>query len=115
MEIVPLTQELSTATTLPTIDERIVELVESVRAHKERIATLEARNDDAKRELRQLLEMRGENWADDEGYARLVTESTRISYETKSLDELIIREPLHYGWLKDFRKESTIRSSISVK
>lgn len=117
MQIVPVTHE-SSEVSIPvevTIDDRISELVETMRAHRERIATLEARNDSAKQELRQLLEQRGENWADDEGYARLVPESKRISYETKGLDDLIIREPLHYGWLKDFRKESTIRSSVQVK
>ena len=62
-----------------------------------------------------MLELRGENWSDDDGYARLVPDSTRVSYETKALDELIIHEPLHYGWLKDYRKESTIRSSVQVK
>ncbi len=115
MQIVPVTHELSTTHVVPTIEDRITQLVETVRAQRERIATLEARNDAAKQELRQLLEMRGESWADDEGYARLVPESKRISYETRALDDLIIREPLHYGWLKDFRKESTIRSSIQVK
>ncbi len=111
MQIVPLTQTETTVT----VDDRIAELVETVRAHRERIATLEARNDAAKEELRHLLELRGENWSDEEGYARLVPESTRISYETKGLDELIIKEPLHYGWLKDYRKESAIRANIQVK
>lgn len=97
------------------IDSRIAELVDAVRAHRERIAALEARNDAAKDELRQLLEIRGDNWSDDEGYARLVPESTRTSYESKALDDLIIRDPLHYGWLKDFRKQSMVRGSIQIK
>ena len=82
---------------------------------EERIAALEARSDSAREELRELLAMRGENWSDDEGYARLVPESTRVAYESKALDDLIIREPLHYGWLKDYRKQTTIRSSVQVK
>jgi len=109
MQIMPITNDTTV------IDARIAELVDSVRAHRERIAALETKNDVAKEELRQLLELRGENWSDDEGYARLVPESTRASYEAKSLDELIVTDPLHYGWLKDYRKQSTIRSSISVK
>ncbi len=115
MQIVPLLHELPAPTAADEIDERITELVDLVRAQRERIAALEARSDSAKAELRALLERRGENWADDEGYARLVPESRRVAYETKALDELIIREPLHYGWLKDFRRESTIRSSIQVR
>ena len=112
MQIIPVLHEQQEVNV---VDDRIAELVETVRAHRERIATLEAKNDAAKAELRHLLEMRGENWSDDEGYARLVPDSTRTSYETKSLDDLIIREPLQYGWLKEYRKQSTIRSSIQVK
>jgi hypothetical protein len=112
MQIVPVIDTLHED---DVIDARISELVESVRAHRERIATLEARNDAAKAELRHLLEMRGENWSDDEGYARLVPDGTRTAYETKALDDLIIRDPLQYGWLKDYRKQSVIRSSVQVK
>ena len=112
MQIVPMIHELQAP---DDIDERITELVDMVRAHRERISALEARNESAKDELRHLLELRGENWSDDEGYARLVPESKRAAYETKALDDLIIREPLHYGWLKNYRKDSTIRSSIQVK
>ncbi len=112
MQMVPVTQNLPET---DVIDDRIAELVDTVRAHRERIATLEAKNDAAKEELRRLLELRGDNWSDDEGYARLIPESTRASYELKALDQLIVREPLHYGWLKDYRKQSTIRSSVSVK
>lgn len=116
MQIVPVTHQVSEVTSIPvTIDERISELVETVREHREQIASLEAYNDAAKRELRELLEQRGENWADEDGYARLVPESKRISYESKALDDLIISEPLHYGWLRDFRKESTVRGSVQVK
>ncbi len=112
MQIIQVaTRERETAV----IDNRIAELVDMVRAHRERIATLEAKNDAAKEELRQLLELRGDNWSDDEGYARLIPESTRTSYESKALDDLIIRDPLHYGWLKDFRKQSMVRGSLQVK
>mgnify|MGYP001158973651 CR=1 FL=1 len=112
MQIVPITQELET---VDPIDSRIAELVDSVRAHRERIAALEARNDAARDELRRLLEMRGENWSDDEGYARLVPDSARISYDARALDDLIVREPLHYGWLKEYRKSSVVRGTIQVK
>ncbi len=111
MQIIQVAQRQDEAV----IDNRIAELVDTVRAHRDRIAALEAKNDAAKDELRQLLELRGENWSDDEGYARLMAESTRTSYELKALDDLIIRDPLHYGWLKDFRKQSVVRGSIQVK
>lgn len=112
MQIAQINYEIDQVSVM---DERIAELVDTVRANRERIAALEARSDAAKDELRQLLEMRGENWSDDEGYARLVPESTRTSYESKALDDLIIRDPLHYGWLKDYRKQSNVRGSIQVR
>ena len=97
------------------LDNRIAELVSCLRDQREQIAALSAESDTAKEELRQLLEMRGENWSDEDGYARLVPESARTTYETKSLDALILRDPLQYGWLKDYRKISTIRSTVQVK
>lgn len=112
MQIIEMESAVDEATM---IEQRIVELVDTVRAHRERIAALEARSSAAKRELRDLLELRGENWADEEGYARLVPDGARTSYETKALDDLIIRDPLHYGWLKDYRKESVVRGSIQVR
>ena len=112
MQIIQMNQEVDEATM---VDHRIAELVDTVRAHRERIAALEARSEAAKSELRELLELRGENWSDEEGYARLVPDSSRTSYESKALDNLIIRDPLHYGWLKDFRKESVVRGSVQVK
>ena len=111
MQIVQLTQRENAAA----LDDRIAELVDLVRGHRERIAALEAKNDVAKDELRQLLELRGENWSDDEGYARLTAESSRTSYESKALDDLILRDPLHYGWLKDYRKQSVVRGGIQIK
>ncbi len=112
MQIIPVADTLHENISL---DERIIDLVEKIRSHRQRINVLEAKNDAAREELRQLLELRGENWSDEDGYARLVPDSRRVSYETKALDELIIHEPLHYGWLKDYRKESAIRSSVQVK
>jgi hypothetical protein len=66
-------------------------------------------------ELRDLLERKGSNWSDGEGYARIIADSMRLSYQTKALDELIIKDPLHYGWLKDYRKESPVRGGVQVK
>jgi hypothetical protein len=97
------------------IDEKIIELVDLVRANQQRIAALEARINVAKDQLRDLVNQRGSNWKDDEGYVRLVGESVRKSYDTQSLDELIITDPLRYGWLKDYRKEVTIRGGIQVR
>ncbi len=116
MQIVPVIHEVHhEAPVVNIVDTRITELVETVRYHRERIAALEARNEAAKSELRKLLLQRGESWSDEEGYARLIPESTRASYETDKLDDLIIHDPLHYGWLKDYRKQSIIRANLQVK
>jgi hypothetical protein len=61
------------------------------------------------------LEERGDNWSDEEGYARIISEGERIYYDTNALDKLIIEEPLRYGWLKDYRVTSTVQSRVQVK
>lgn len=114
MQIVPVTQAREQVEADP-IDSRIVELVDSMRMHRETIAALEAENGASREELRHLLDLRGENWSDDEGYARLVPDSVRISYDARALDDLIVSEPLHYGWLKDYRKTSVVRGSVQVR
>jgi hypothetical protein len=96
-------------------DQEITELVDVIRGMQERVGALDAKLTQAKERLRELLEERGSNWEDDEGYARLVSEGRRVTYDTKALDELIISDPLRNGWLKDYRKESYIRGSIKVK
>lgn len=59
--------------------------------------------------------MRGANWSDDEGYARLMSEGHRFSYDIETLDKLLISDPLRYGCLKDFRRETTIHERVQVK
>lgn len=97
------------------LDERIAELVDTVRINQQRIARLEARIEAVKTELRALLDQRGENWSDDEGYARLVSEGVRYYYDKQALDHLILTDPLRYGWLKDYRKESTVQGGVQVR
>ncbi len=97
------------------LDEQITDLVSEIRQSQEIIAEHENQIHEAKERLTQLLSERGSNWSDDSGYARLVSEGTRIAYDTSALDELIIHEPLRYGWLKDYRTEQKISSRIQVK
>jgi hypothetical protein len=97
------------------LDEQIAELVDKVRINQQRIARLESRITSVKDDLRALLEQRGENWSDDAGYARLVSEGVRYYYDKQALDNLIITDPLRYGWLKDYRKESLVQSGVQVK
>ena len=52
------------------IDQRIAEQVDVVRGMQERIASLDYKLQTAKEELRELLEQKGSNWSDAEGYAR---------------------------------------------
>lgn len=97
------------------LDERIAELVDIVRINQQRIARLEDRIAAVKEELRALLEQRGENWSDAEGYARLVSEGVRYYYDKQALDHLIITDPLRYGWLKDYRRETIVQGGVQVK
>lgn len=99
----------------PNYDEEIAEIVHNMRQYYEQIAALEQCVREDKVRLRNLLEQRGSNWSDDTGYARLTTQSVRTSYDTKALDSLIIADPLRNGWLKEYRKESIVPSTIQVK
>lgn len=90
------------------IDRHIADLVDLVRSSQSRI-------DAAKAELCALLEQRGESWSDDEGYARLVADGVRTSYDRIALDRLILDDPLRYGWLKDYRTEQTVRGGVQVR
>ena len=103
------------ATEYLTLDEQIAALVDIIRANQQRIVQLEARNQAARDTLSDLLVQRGENWSDDEGYARLVDEGQRASYDTQALDNLILHDPLRYGWLKDYRKTAVVSGGVRVK
>ncbi|MEO8607055.1 MAG: hypothetical protein ABI690_04205 [Chloroflexota bacterium] len=97
------------------IDQQIADRIQIVRDAQEQISLLDEQIQLLKTELRELLEQKGSNWSDTQGYARLTAEGTRTSYDTRALDGLILNEPLQYGWLKDFRKESTVRSGVQIK
>jgi seryl-tRNA synthetase len=97
------------------LDGKIAELVDEVRESQQQLNALGDRVTAAKEQLRELLEMRGSNWSDDVGYARLSSDSSRKYYDSRALDELILADPLQYGWLKDFRKEAAVRGSVQIK
>ena len=97
------------------IDATIQDIVQRIRSTRNEMEALEACINDMKGELRGLLEARGENWSDAEGYARIISPGERIGYDTEALDHLIIEDPLRYGWLKDYRITSTVQSRIQVK
>ena len=97
------------------IDQQIADRVQIVRDAQGQMALLDEQIQILKTELRELLEQKGSNWSDADGYARLVAESIRTNYDTKALDQLILGEPLQYGWLRDFRKESTVKGGIQIK
>jgi hypothetical protein len=104
---------------IKSIDQEISELVEMIREANDRLDEVAAEVrpiiDAAKERLKMLLEYRGENWADDVGYARVVSSSSRVSYDYKALDKLIIEDPEAYGWLKQYRSETPVKGGITVK
>jgi hypothetical protein len=97
------------------IDEEIGFLVHCIREDQREIETRQASIAQTKSRLMELIQLRGSNWSDDEGYARLASEGKRTYYDTVSLDDLIITDPLRYGWLKDYRREATIAQRLQVK
>jgi hypothetical protein len=97
------------------LDEQIASLVACIREERAEIETHEAEVQDAKAQLLPLIEQRGSNWSDEDGYVRLAQEGTRHDYDTDALDELIISDPLRYGWLKDYRKTSSVPSRLLVR
>ena len=100
---------------LELLDQRIAELVDTVRGNNRRIEALSTRTDEAKEELRALLEQRGANWSDEEGYARLVTDAVRRWYDTQALDRLVMSDPLRHGWLVDYRRATPVRGGGKVR
>jgi hypothetical protein len=97
------------------LNEQIATRVAIIRDFNDQMDAMADQIQKLKAELRVLLEQKGEGWKDKDGYARLTNEGVRTSYDTRSLDELIISEPLRYGWLKDYRKESMVPSTIQVR
>lgn len=97
------------------IDAEIHALVQQVREHQNAIEDEEQAIQRIKARLVELLEARGANWSDDYGYARLAQEGRRIHYDTQALDELIITDPLRYGWLRDYRRETTVPSRVLIR
>ena len=106
---------------VPDDDERenlemgISTLVERIRSLQRNIEQSSLDIQEAKQTLRPLLEARGENWTDDVGYARLVSEGVQRSYDADALDRLILSDPLRYSWLKDYRRERILSERVSIR
>ncbi len=97
------------------IDAEIQAIVGSIRSYKAEVERLETSINDLKVDLRDLLETRGTNWSDPEGYARIMSEGERTHYDAEALDNLIIEDPLRYGWLREYRSKSTVQSRVQVR
>lgn len=97
------------------IDGEIAEVVSAIRSQQAQIEKIDLEMVALRERLAQLLRERGENWSDDNGFARLLTEGVRTYYDTQNLDELILTDPLRYGWLKDYRRQTLIPQRIQVR
>jgi ABC-type transporter lipoprotein component MlaA len=97
------------------VDADIAEVVATIRAQQAQIERIDLNMATLRERLAELLRERGENWSDDSGYARLLTEGVRTYYDTQNLDELILTDPLRYGWLKDYRRQTIIPQRIQVR
>jgi hypothetical protein len=96
-------------------EDEIAKLVEEIRGYRDEIDQLNNRVSMARENLEELLLDRGSPWKDDEGYAMLVNEGERTSYDTKALDNLLMSDPLRYGWLHDYRRKTPVAPSIKIK
>lgn len=93
----------------------IADYVTQIRDLKTEMQILDTKLDDARTMVGYYLLDRGAPWKDEEGYAMLIGEGERVSYDTKALDELLLGDPLKYGWLSDYRKKSITKASLKVK
>jgi hypothetical protein len=104
---------------IKSIDEEITELVAIIREANERLDEVNAETrpliNAAKDRLEMLLDHRGENWSDEEGYARLVSDGARVMYDAAALDALILENPERYGWLREYRQEVPVSGGVRVK
>lgn len=105
----------------PTVDKQLIDLqieaeVNEIRAIEEQIETLEGFRAAKKSRLRTLLEQRGSSWEDgNDGYARIVADFTRTSYDAKALDELTLQSPWWHARLNKFRRSFSVRGGVQVK
>lgn len=97
------------------LEDEIACTVHRIRQHQEAVERASASISELKDRLEALLKVRGSNWSDDDGYARLYGESKRVNYSAKVLDDLIAADPLKFGWLSSYRKESTLAGRVVVK
>ncbi|GAB4520710.1 MAG: hypothetical protein OHK0046_31300 [Anaerolineae bacterium] len=97
------------------IDAEIMDLVNDIRDCQQTMADAETRIRELKVRLAELLAERGSNWSDNEGYARLTQEGLRTHYDTDALDELLISDPLRYGWLREYRRQSPVAGRVQVR
>lgn len=97
------------------IDLQIEALVGEIRAITDQMEMLEDSVQSKKAKLRTLLTQKGENWKDDCGYARLVADSVRASYDARALDALMLRSDWWHARLKSYRREFNVRGGVSVR
>jgi hypothetical protein len=107
------------AKALTTVDDDIREVMSVLRSIKEARNEIEAEIgkdwEKGREKLRNLLEQKGSEWTDGEGYARIAAGYTTIEYDTAALDALIKADPERYGPLQAFRKEKQVKGSLQIK
>jgi len=89
--------------------------VQEIRAIVEQMEYLENAVAAKKARLRTLLEARGESWSDESGYARLMADSTRRSFNADALDKLMLRSKWWDARLRPYRKEFPVRGGVQVR
>lgn len=96
-------------------EREISQLVATIRQATDEMEALETKVQTAKARLRALLTQKGENWQDADGYARLMADSVRTSYDPKALDALMLRSDWWHARLKPYRREFPVRGGVQVR
>ena len=103
------------AMTQDQLRQHISATVMRLRAYRDQIDHIGNSVDLLRSELQHLLEALGENWQDDDGYARIIDGGERVTYSASDLDRLLIESPEVHGWLKQHRRVSTLKPRLTVK
>lgn len=88
------------------------ELITRYKQLKSQIATLTAEQDDLKAELFPLVEASGGKLIADNGKATIISETSRITFDTDRLKALMERPD--YEWLKEYAKTSVVKAQLRI-
>lgn len=103
------------ATQVTAQDAEIIRRLDCIRQLNVEAERIEDRINVEKDALKHLLKARGSNYEDDQGFARLVADGVRRSYDAEALDRLMLRSKWWDTRLRRYRREFNVRGGVRVK